>query len=502
MNHGMKTAGVDGRVEAMRLAGWLYSVRDSASTRERECRIAGVLFLTAAIYAGCVLTTVGGSFEHTVQLTLLAGYAISGAVCFVLPGRSMPEWTALALAGWWLTLLTVGEGAVGGVLGAYVVGYLLVFMYIGMTSSPAMILGAAVLAEAALAVSALLGNQQSDRTILAASIVVTAAVGQIPALAIIWGKRVYGLVSHVRRSLEQLSTVSSENEAADQTAKLVAHLVDADAAMVFLTEHTGSTNYVRRGGYSPGTREAELRIDIDKEQSGLVVLARTGQSLYLSDARESTVESQKMVKDLGMVSVLYLPISGDGGMIGAVIAWWTSRRSVLDPLSLRLAETATIPAGQILQQARNLGRMDAPAMRDPLTGVGNRRRLDLALADLPVGGTILLFDLDAFAALNDMYGRQTGDEALRSFGEALRRSVRQNDLVARAGSDQFAVVLPASVSSIASGIIIERLQRAWRSPQGCRFSVGVAIRTENESPIEAFARAEVDLRTTKRLKTR
>jgi diguanylate cyclase (GGDEF)-like protein len=84
------------------------------------------------------------------------------------------------------------------------------------------------------------------------------------------------------------------------------------------------------------------------------------------------------------------------------------------------------------------------AHEDPLTGVGNRRALDQALA---VAGTVpgaqltlLLVDLDEFKAVNDTHGHPVGDEVLRTVAAALRGVARSGDLVARLGGDEFVVL--------------------------------------------------------------
>ena len=85
---------------------------------------------------------------------------------------------------------------------------------------------------------------------------------------------------------------------------------------------------------------------------------------------------------------------------------------------------------------------------DPLTGMPNRRSLDRQLeAGLErikrsgAIGTVVVLDLDRLKEINDTYGHEVGDRALRTVGNVLRATVRQHDLCARFGGDEFIVVL-------------------------------------------------------------
>jgi len=104
------------------------------------------------------------------------------------------------------------------------------------------------------------------------------------------------------------------------------------------------------------------------------------------------------------------------------------------------------------------------AITDPLTGLYNRRYLEVHLNTLVARAKttakpvcVLLFDIDHFKGINDTYGHDAGDEVLRDFSDRLRRGVRGIDLVARYGGEEFVLVMPETDSSFATSVA-ERLR--------------------------------------------
>lgn len=104
------------------------------------------------------------------------------------------------------------------------------------------------------------------------------------------------------------------------------------------------------------------------------------------------------------------------------------------------------------------------AIRDPLSGLYNRRYLDETLdrelaralrEGYPV--SIVMCDIDYFKALNDTYGHQAGDEVIRSLARFLREQARASDILCRYGGEEFLLVLPGMSPDNA----LERID-AWR----------------------------------------
>lgn len=116
-------------------------------------------------------------------------------------------------------------------------------------------------------------------------------------------------------------------------------------------------------------------------------------------------------------------------------------------------------------------RLSDNASRDPLTGVPNRRLFIDTLARETVFArrtswplSLIMVDLDHFKSLNDKYGHEAGDVALRRTADRLGSLIRRSDTVARLGGEEFAVVLPGARLDQATRIA-QQLRDALRSDE-------------------------------------
>lgn len=137
--------------------------------------------------------------------------------------------------------------------------------------------------------------------------------------------------------------------------------------------------------------------------------------------------------------------------------------------------------GFLLQESDLRAKLETAARSDALTGLANRRafdeqagrdvaralRHDEALA-------LLLLDLQGFKALNDSYGHDAGDRALRTVADTLRRTVRAGDALYRWGGDEFVAVL-SHADADAAGMVAERIAAAVAEVASAPVAVNIGV---------------------------
>lgn len=113
---------------------------------------------------------------------------------------------------------------------------------------------------------------------------------------------------------------------------------------------------------------------------------------------------------------------------------------------------------------RRILELQNQVMVDPLTGLGNRKKMNDSLwehvADLTRGRqplSVVVIDMDNLKPINDKGGHNAGDEALKSLANILKRSARHADVICRTGGDEFVAILPYT-DQAGARIFIEKIQ--------------------------------------------
>ena len=200
------------------------------------------------------------------------------------------------------------------------------------------------------------------------------------------------------------------------------------------------------------------------------------------DARGVTVIVQGAVATSGDVvtkPVLSAPLTDDDGVIGQLTVG-ERRDGAYTPAHMEKLTRYAAIASRMLRAASGLHRWRRLAETDECSGLPNRRHLHARLDDIvsraqaerfPV--TVLLFDIDDFKAYNDTYGHDAGDEIIRVIGRLFRENCRDQDVVARYGGDEFAVVFWDPEGPRTSGsshpecalVVLDRFRAALKSQQ-------------------------------------
>ena len=146
---------------------------------------------------------------------------------------------------------------------------------------------------------------------------------------------------------------------------------------------------------------------------------------------------------------------------------------------------------------------EAQTTTDPLTGIANRREVDLRLARMPrsVMYSLLAVDIDKLKSVNDTYGHQAGDELIRVVADALKRAIRRGDVAARIGGDEFCVIIADAdggrAEMVANRILTDLGERTIHG-QRPRISVGIAPFASGRDSAARQAAADLALYQAKR----
>jgi diguanylate cyclase (GGDEF)-like protein len=216
------------------------------------------------------------------------------------------------------------------------------------------------------------------------------------------------------------------------------------------------------------------------------------------------------------VSQVSAPLLDNGNVLGIINV--ESVRTRLDENDLRAIAAVADRLSAYLALAQERQRLAELTIRDPLTGLHNRRFLADSVVRLfaararrtpderqPV--SIALFDLDKFGELNKKHGHALGDEVLRSVAQQLANRFRASDLLARYGGEEFVVLLDgANLDEAAQRAEEVRAELAATTIEFGGTSVGMTIsagcaslsRDDDRSWDELLAAADVALQMAKR----
>ena len=302
------------------------------------------------------------------------------------------------------------------------------------------------------------------------------------------------LLNKMAASFQASLTVEDVYAIAEQSC---AQLFPAEAGMLFrLNPARDISEPVVVWGFSSAKNilSAFLPDDCPVLQSGQAHLAETGHPSHCHHSVDGLATAH-----------LCIPLIAHGKTIG-VLSLKNEDNSDLhmSPAKQRLAHTVADTTAMALANLDLREKLRQQAIRDPLTGLFNRRYLEETLErevqrakrnHQPVG--IIMIDIDFFKTINDTYGHEAGDTALRELGGLLLTYVRSEDIACRFGGEEFILILPGATllttrtraELLKDGLKQLRIQHNGQLLEGLTLSFGVALYPDHGSTGMAVIRS-------------
>lgn len=228
---------------------------------------------------------------------------------------------------------------------------------------------------------------------------------------------------------------------------------------------------------------------------------RRGQThqLYEEDAKPPC---RHILESLPAVTFC-LPMVAQGEILG-VLHLQSPSKDYLNEPKQQLTYTVVEQAGMALSNLKLREALREQSIRDPLTGLFNRRYMEAVMKQHlrrvtrhlhPLG--VIMIDIDHFKHFNDTNGHAAGDALLRELGDFLQRRIRGEDVACRYGGEEFTLIMPeASLEAayqraelLRQGAKGLRVRDAGQSLGGITLSLGVAIYPQHGSTMDTILRS-------------
>jgi diguanylate cyclase (GGDEF)-like protein len=205
-----------------------------------------------------------------------------------------------------------------------------------------------------------------------------------------------------------------------------------------------------------------VRMDGPRPAPGCDVIAprdcpavNRGQTTVYANNRELDTCPWLLQRAEDTVSAVCIPVNTIGRSIG-VLHVVTHPEDLPTPATVSKMEAVAEQVGARIGTIRVMEQTHLQAATDPLTGLLNRRSVENQAQELLRRGSsfaLAMGDLDHFKALNDTFGHDAGDRALRQFARVMRSVLRSEDLVSRFGGEEFVLVLPGLDTTAAANAL-------------------------------------------------
>jgi diguanylate cyclase (GGDEF)-like protein len=229
----------------------------------------------------------------------------------------------------------------------------------------------------------------------------------------------------------------------------VAELLEADVVALFSRRADGS--YRLEAGTGFPARAIDVEVHGRRGMVGRAIVERT----RIDGVQEVTSWPAEFLADRpggdAPHAAMALPIQVGEAVAAVLFVTRIGADRGFSEMERTVADVLTAQVAIALQNADLHALVAESALRDPLTGLLNRRFFDEAVeaahANARRAGTelsLIVLDLDRFSAVNNEYGHAVGDVVLRRVAKAIKDATREGDMVIRYGGEEFVVIAPAT----------------------------------------------------------
>lgn len=256
---------------------------------------------------------------------------------------------------------------------------------------------------------------------------------------------------HFETSLSNaLDMAHGEGEVVEVISRGLAGAVPGSPVELLLADNSHA-HLQRVTGHSPTAELPGCGVDSPADCPA----ARRGRTQRFEDSRGLDACPKMARGDGEPTSAVCVPVAIMGRTVGVLHATGPAGRPPPEAEVEDLRLLADL-AGSRLGLLRMVAEAEHQASRDSLTGLLNRRVLESRLTALRQQAptiAVAMADLDHFKLLNDTYGHDTGDRALRLFAEAIRSGIGEEDLAGRHGGEEFVLAFPRRRAAEAAEIL-------------------------------------------------